>query len=81
MTAHERSEQFSDERLKQFKDAMETAKPEAYIFNSNDIHPLLARLEAAEANMGGHSTKCTDKNCVCSKKDREEAWRRAKGEL
>lgn len=68
---------FTDDDLKAFK--IHTMAHGGDAFVQGKTLALIARLEAAECNMGGHSAKCSDLECVCSKKDREAAWRKAAG--
>lgn len=72
---------FTDEDLKQLKDDIEKTEKSGDCIHILTPHlkALLARLEAAERNMGGHSEKCSKEQCLCSKKDRELAWRKLAG--
>lgn len=42
---------------------------------------LIARLDVAEANMGGHSRDCPREigKCICTKEARDKAWRKQAG--
>lgn len=81
---------FTDDDLKRLKEIQDEANYRFQIDKGNGdpgsdrwvtLAALIARLEAAEANMGGHSGPCENSGgqCICTKGHREIAWRKVAG--
>lgn len=71
---------FSDDDLKRLKELLDDQQASGF-FTEDMARRILARLSAAEANMGGHSVDCPKVigKCICTKESRDKAWRAAAG--